>query len=459
DFKTEYRLAKTVTLEGDRCSVIIKPAVFSDGSTLTPEDVVFSYKKAIASKTSYKYALEDVKSVKITGSDSLVFELSKKDPFFVSVLDFPILKKGSDQLKNSDNKPLPPIGTGRYILADDLLSLNCNKNYFAGTVGLPKIGLVDSPDDESNYQNAEAGIIDYYYSDLSSTLYPKMKGKTVSVNLSNIVFLGVNKKNRYLSKDLFLQSVSSVIDRTDICVSSYYGNATPALSPYPSCFEPAKDYQNLQASPNIESAKQNFTKMGYTKKGADGYYLNGDRTVSVTLAVNQENSVRVAAAEKIAASLSAFGIKCTLIKEPYATYNARIQSGNYDLYLGEIRLLNNMDITKLLGMVKQPTSSTATTSSNQKNVTSKTAASKTSNTSSVSSKEQKTDNALTCNQAITKFYKGEITLGDLVTVCNSELPVIPICHRKGLVSYSENVNANLAPSASDLFYGFENIRN
>lgn len=450
DYTVQFSLARSVTLEEDRCSVVLKQVSFSDGSALTPDDVVFSYKKALSSTTSYKYALEDVKSVKVTGSDSLMFELSKKDPYFVSVLDFPILKKGSDTLKNSDNKPLPPIGTGRYILSEDLSKLNYNKNYFAGTVSLKEIGLVDSPDEESNYQNAEAGIIDYYYSDLSTAHYPKMKGKTVSVNLNNLVFLGVNKNNSYLSKVLFLQSVSSIIDRTDICVSSYYGNASPALSPYPSFFAPAKDYQNLLASPNLDSARQNFEKMGYTKKDSDRYYLNGSRTVSVTLLVNSDNGVRVAAAENIAKSLENFGIKCTLIKEKYSVYTSRVSSGNYDLYLGEVRLLNNMDISKLTGMVKGESTGSSTVSSNT---------SKTQNTQNgdKTDTEAQANNTLSVSQAVSKFYKGEITLGDLITVCNSDLFVIPVCHRKGLVSYSQNVNTVFAPSASDLFYGFENI--
>ena len=447
EYKSEYCLAQSVTLEGDRCSVVLKSVKFSDGSQLTPDDVEFSYKKAMGSTTTYKYALEDVKSVKVTGENTLVFELSKNDPYFVSVLDFPILKKGSDTLKNSDNKPLPPIGTGRYILSEDLSQLICNKNYFGGSVGLSKIGLVDSPDEESNYQNAEAGIIDYYYSDLSTAHYPKMKGNTVSVNLSNLVFLGVNKNRRYLSQVLFLQSVSSIVDRTDICKSSYYGNATPALSPYPEYFEPAKDYQNLLATPNLDSAKQNFEKMGYTQKDADGYYKSGDRVVAISLLVNSDNSVRVAAAQNIAAALKNFGIKCTVVQESYAAYTSRIASGNYDLYLGEVRLLNNMDISKLLGMVKGVAESTDKTSS----TSSKT------DSSQEGSAKQETNNAITVSQAVTKFYKGSITLGDLITVCNSDLFVIPVCHRKGLVSYSQSVKATLAPSASDLFYGFENI--
>ncbi len=451
EYKSEYCLAQSVTLEGDRCSVVLKTVKFSDGSALTPDDVVFSYKKAMSSTTTYKYALEDVKSVKITGDNSLVFELSKKDPYFVSVLDFPILKKGSDALKNSDNKPLPPIGTGRYILSEDLSGLICNKNYFAGKVGLSKIGLVDSPDEESNYQNAEAGIIDYYYSDLSTAHYPKMKGNTVSVNLSNLVFLGVNKNRRYLSQVLFLQSISSILDRSDICKSSYYGNASPALSPYPSYFAPAKDYQNLLATPNLESAEQNFEKMGYTKKDGEDYYQSGDRVVSVSLLVNSDNSVRVAAAQNIAAALNGFGVKCTVIQEKYPVYTSKISSGNYDLYLGEVRILNNMDISKLLGMVKSNAEKTGNTSSNS----SKTA--KTDSAKEGSVKQENTDHAITVPQAITKFYKGEITLGDLITVCNSDLFIIPVCHRKGLVSYSQSVNATLAPSASDLFYGFENI--
>lgn len=46
----------------------------------------------------------------------MVIKLGRADPYFANVLDFPIIKRNSDKITDSDGVTHPPIGCGRLSL-------------------------------------------------------------------------------------------------------------------------------------------------------------------------------------------------------------------------------------------------------------------------------------------------------------------------------------------------------
>ncbi len=445
EFNPVKVLAKSVSIEDKICTVVLKSVKFTDGSTVTADDVVFSFEKAKKSSSVYAYSLKNAASISKVNDTTVTINLTKSDPFFENVLDFPILKKDSDQLKNSDNKALPPIGVGRYLFNSGYNALVANKSYHAGAPKISQIGLIDSPDEEADYHNIEIGSVDYYYSDLSSGSFPKMNGQKVEVNLNNLVFLGINFNSRYLSNMSVRQAISAAIDRTKIAKNSYFSNATPSSGPFTSVWAKAKDYQSIPLTANNEIAASNLKNAEIVDKNQQGKFIKNNKTINFSILVNDDNSVRVSAAELIAKQLNDFGFTVTVEKVSRKTYDARIAAKNYDMYIGEIRISNNMDLTELITMIEQygylPTSEV--TVNENKN-------------ESENNEGNSTVRTVSTKTAIKEFYNGTYSLGDMLNVFNSELPIIPICHRKGLAMYSDSIKNPFTPSVSDLFYRFEN---
>ena len=114
DFSTELALAESVEINEKECTVKLRDASFSDASKVKSSDVVFSYQLALKSD-GYSYLFYNVESVSATDDLTIIFSLKSHDPFFASLLTFPILKEGSDELKNEDNVELSPIGSGRFV--------------------------------------------------------------------------------------------------------------------------------------------------------------------------------------------------------------------------------------------------------------------------------------------------------------------------------------------------------
>ena len=69
---------------------------------------------------------------------------------------------------------------------------------------------------------------------------------------------------------------------------------------------------------------------------------------TLTLLVNSENTARVAAAERIAGQLRSTGLKITLEKLAFEDYTLALEQGQFDLYLGEVVLTADFDLSPLL---------------------------------------------------------------------------------------------------------------
>lgn len=464
-YEIEYRLAESVNIKDNICTVKLIDAKFSDGSTVTADDVVFSFNKAKKSTTTrHSAALKYAASASSKDKTTVIINLKRNDPYFANLLTFPILKKGSDELKDTDNQALVPIGAGRYVFNNQTATLNLNPRYYGAVSVIKNIKTVDCPDNESVNQAINAGMVDHYFSDLSGNTIPKMNGNTIPVSQNRIVFLGINPKNTQLSNSLFRQAISSAINRVDICNTAYYGNATPALGPVPTIWKPAEGLLSIQEDANFNISKNNIELAGFTKKDNEGFYLlKNNAPITFTLLINSNNNSRLSAANLISKSLASVGIKIKINSVSEKQYYALLRSGSYDLYLGEIRYEDNMDISGIVALNSASTLLPSNRLDDDKNTTSKEASSvaSSSNTSNSSLIEEiitPGEITLTTIDAYKGFYNGNYTLQDLITAFNAELPIIPICFKNGMVIYSDRFGNGITPSRTELFHGIQFLK-
>ncbi len=447
EFEPVYSLAKSVVTKGKKCTVKIRNAKFSDGSSVTADDIVYSCKLALKAKNSYSAKLYEVKSVSASDSKTVVFTLKKADRYFINLLDFPIIKIGSDKKTDSDSVIQPPIGCGRYKVSKDKLSLVINSKYFGEKGSIKKIKLINAPDSESVSHYAQIGAADMYYSDISDGNILRISGKKYNVNLNNLVYIGFNHNNSILSKSTFRHAVSSGIDRNAICRDSYYNNAIAATGFFNPVWKLTSSVQNIQINANQQITVENLEKIGYNRLDSRGLRVNSSGNgLNFTLLVNSENRIRVSAAQKIAENLSAYGIKINIVEKKFSAYKKALKKGDFDMYIGEVKITDNMDLSSLIDddgsaafghMIKEKSSS-------RKNADNK---SKTKKKTATSYKN--------CQKVINGFYKGKNNITDIATVLQSEMPIVPVCYRTGVLFCNDNIeNINLF-SASDIYFSVE----
>lgn len=434
DFNAVNILAAVTELVGDTCTVTLETAYFSDGSMLTADDVVYSFNLAKSSTGSYKAMLSEVVSAEARDGSSVIFKFQKADPNAVNLLTFPIIKIGTDQLKNEDNVYLPPVGCGRYTLNADHTGLVSNKNWHGGAVNIGEINLINAPDKESLAHSVEIGAIDYYYTDLSDCNIIRMSGERVNVALNNLVYIGINMNLDYLNNSYMRHAISAAINRNAVCEQGYYNNALPASGLFNPKWNAVSGIQTIENSANQKIAIENLDEIGYNSKDDNGYYINSaGKTLALTLLVNSENAFRLNAAKLIAAQLGAVGIKLNVKAVSYAEYTELLAAGQFELYIAEVNITDNMDISPLVTEggavaygIKKSTDGDAT-------------------------------ETMALSNVISAYYSGTGNVTDVAVTAISEMPVIPVCYRMGVLFCSEKIEANNAASADDIFFGFENI--
>ena len=438
NFETVYALASTVTTEGTTCTVTLRNATFSDGSTVTSDDVVYSFNLAKDSER-FKDVFYEVTSAVAADPSHIVFTLNCADPYFEKLLYFPIIKAGSDTLKNEDNVELPPIGSGRYVFNEKEATLTKNESHYISGGTIKKINLINAPDYESMAHYVEVGATDIYFAEMNDDRIIRMSSKKVSVNRNNLIYLGINHNYGPLKTDEVRFAISAAISRQDIATKAFYTNATAATGFFHPSFDAVSEYQSINPASDKKISVENLANIGYNRLNDERYYENNNgKILEFTLLVNRDSASKLAAANLIAEQLADAGIKITVNALSHDGYFAALQNGHFQLYLGEVKLLPNMDIRSLVkaggsaayGMIT-PTVHTEADGT------------------------QYYDNETSYVSVLNGFYEGNNTVIDVASALQSSMPVIPLIYRNSLVFYSNDIEDVFNPSYSDIFISID----
>lgn len=344
-YRPENRLATDITMsDTGLCAVSFDgSARFSDGSPLTAQDIIYSYECARASGSDWSAMLRNVASVSENGG-KLHFQLVSHDADFPSLLSFPIIKDGAIDEET-------PAGIGRYQLSGEWekgLTLTANPNYRGETPSLTTIQLTQSSDPDALAFSLKTGEINVAYSDLSTQGVVSISPSSVPVTLNNMVYLGVNASHTVLSKASFRRALSVALGRDEVVAKAYATKARVSSYPFNPDFYRMREVE-LGSQGGVSEAEQLLDGLGYSQKDEGGNRLRGGVPLTLSLLVNSENSARMTAAELITAQLAQLGITVQVVAKPFEQYRASIVAGEYDLYIGEMRMAANMDFTPLLG--------------------------------------------------------------------------------------------------------------
>ena len=414
DFTVKNLIAEKIENNGTECTVTIKDNLkFSDDTPITDADVVASFNIA-KNSTYYSQRLKNASKCTVKGG-KIIFTLKMADKHFAKNLTFPIIKSGS-------SKSIA-VGSGRYMLSDeDSKKLVINANNTRKNTKIETISLVDITKYSSLPSMIKIGSVNFVYGDFTQSInVPSAKSSSVIRN--DLVYLGVNSNNIYLSNKDFRKAVSLCINRDNILTDAYVGAGRAAASP----FNPkAIDLNNGTfkiSSYDISAANELFTICSLIEKDENGFFKgNEEEAVSLRLLVNKDNSARLRAANSIKISLEKVGIKVNLIEENAENYKTKIVSGDYDLFIGEVILTADNNISSLL-------SQGALNGCNDEGGTLK---------------------------SYYSFLANEISLDDFLRTFDLNTPFIPLVYKNSKSIYSASLSGNSECTEYDVFAQMEN---
>ena len=194
-------------------------------------------------------------------------------------------------------------------------------------------------------------------------------------------------------------------------------------------------------------------EIGYNKLDTSGYRSNSaGKGLDFSLLINSENVSQQEAAKLIVSQLREVGIRITVRALPYQQYVDALSSGSFQLYLAEVKINNNFDISQLIlpggscayGIPGTASDVTDTDETGDEN----------GDENSDENGEVIYSNDL--SELVRRYRNGTVTLSEVVSAVGAQLPVIPLCYRSGVLFYSNDIGEIKAASADDLFMSLEN---
>ena len=329
---SEDGLTWTFRLRQDAC--------FSDGSPLTAAQVVSSLETARASAL-YAPRFTDIASVAAAAlGPKSVAHGQPEDP-------------GPARLVNTIEKETGgvPLGTGAYVLTGggESWSLTANPHrQQEGTLPLDSIPLRAIQEADDLIRAFDTRDVTLVSTDLTGTNSLGFSGSfdTVDYPTSVMLYVGFNTASGPCASAAVRQALLRSFDRAAAATVSLSRHAQAAALPAsPAC----SLYEETLADGlayDAGAAAELLTGAGYTR--SDGVWQRRGVPLSLTFAVPANNPHRLAAAELLAASLTDAGIPAELEALPWDDYIRALEAGDFDLYLGEVRLTGDFDLTALL---------------------------------------------------------------------------------------------------------------
>jgi len=315
------------------CTLTLREAAaFSDGTPLTARDAAETLERARVSER-YAYRLRNVASVTANRAGEVVITLTTPNQGLPALLDMPIVKRGTEDW------PVP-VGTGPYLFSseggEDILQARGDW-WQNRAVPVERIPLVQAKDWETGLYHFNSGRVEL----LTASPTPELvngKAEITGQPTAVMAFIGFNTaEGRLFASPVLRAQFSRGIDRETLVRTQLVGLALPAqfpvspLSPlYPKELE--RTYSEEETAAALQSAGQ-------------GTGVDRD----LVMLVCEGDVFRSASARYIAEKLSLLDWKITITEQPWETYLASLQAGEFDLYFGEVRLTADWDLTDLVG--------------------------------------------------------------------------------------------------------------
>lgn len=333
-FQPEPLLCDKFSVSEDSTSYLIKlreEARFSDGSPVTANDVVTSL-RAASNSAYYGSRFHFVRSFTAYNETTVKIDLYTPYETLPLLLDVPICKEGTEKDKR-------PVGSGPYRLLSSKQYLYRVEDWWqdgSTAVNDKYIRLQAAQTPIAVRDSFEFGTTNLVLADPNSaaSVGYRCDYELWNCNTTAMQYLGFNTARGIFSNASLRSRVTWLIDRETICAQIYHGFAYPA---------------SLPCSPQ---------SMLYDKEIAERYAYDPNSFAQwrreTTLDVNAKAEIlvwsadysRVELANFIAGTLTTYGIQTEVTAVDYTAYKRRLKNGEFDLFLGEVRLSNDFDLTE-----------------------------------------------------------------------------------------------------------------
>ena len=337
----ENRLALSIETTDTQVVINLRGGCyFADGTPIGIEDVAACFRAAQESVV-YGGRFTHVADLAVV-ENSLVLTLSAPDSLFAYLCDIPIMKAAEVAEKQ-------PTASGRYTYGEENTLVKNSRSAFSES-GPTTIRLSAVNSYDEMVSGLAVGNLNLY-SAASDGSGSAGSGKESYYKTNQLVYLGVNSQSEkaILNQSAGRALLSSLIDRRLLAEKGYYSRAYPATGAINSFYPCVNSQQVILAEEDSSRLDEVMTALGY-HRNEEGLWctFEKDREVPLTLTLleNGGSTYKEYASALVAEQLLAQGITVNIVRaESFESYKQSAQFGDFELYIGEVKLYNNINLS------------------------------------------------------------------------------------------------------------------
>ncbi len=351
---------RTVSADGRTITVTLKSGVkWHDGTSLTADDVAYTVSAIKSTGGYYSRMTQNIASCKRVSENTVQFTLIKPEVDYAAMLCFPIIKNDTS-LKVSED--YIPVGTGPYKYAGrtktDTVLFEDNPDWHKGWVNIAAISVVSVSDKEKALSMFEMGETDIVTDDvIDFAEYTPRGGVTILEYTTNdLVYVGINFNNRLFWGENTRRALAAAVNKSEIATSVIYKRGVEVDVPInPSSYYYYDTAERFPAKP--QTAEENFAADGWVM-GDDGILereaQKGTEKLKFEILANADDTENTAVAEVIAEYYKSYGVDATVDACEEQEYKSKISSKDFDLFIGEMTIPENMNPSELVASGENP---------------------------------------------------------------------------------------------------------
>ncbi|MBQ8525633.1 MAG: ABC transporter substrate-binding protein [Clostridia bacterium] len=417
---------------------------FHDGSKFDSEDVIATFNYIREFPTPYSKMFENVLSYSAIDSSTVSLELISPQHDFVNNLDFPILPAGlAKESFVSENPDFVPVGTGKFKYENQIRNkyMTCSKaeNIHDGKeVYIEQVQVKFLHNSQDIFHAFDAGEIDMFTTNGSNWgEFSFTSGvKSYESGSPRYTYLGINVKNPHLQDAALRRDMNRIINKKAMVEAVIFSHATPAELPIISTAYYNKQKESSQGESAVNTLQTQLPineediLEAPVEKNPDFNKYN----ISLYLLYNSESKEKLRAAQHLKKCMEPYGITLELQGVGFEDYKTRIFEENYDLYIGETIMNNNMNIDFMFNSLQKSEQNLCNFTNDQFDTL----------LNNIDMMAPESENSEIAYRNFTEYF-------------TQNMPQIPLFHTNTAIFVSNRIKGGTAPSMSFFYSNIEDF--
>ncbi len=315
--------------------------VFHDGTPLTAEDIVYTYRTILDPALGARYRTLYTPIARVEALDPYTVQFVLTAPYapLLSYLDLGIVPKHLAETGEWDLSQ-KPVGSGPFAFVGwdkgSKITLVRNDRYWGTQPKVEGLEFVLVPDNTARAQALEAGDLDLIQVPLSPSDVVRLQSdpRFITVNVPGLEFtyLNFNTARGPLADPGVRRALSMLVDQVTIARTIYQNTQSPATSILiPSVWGYTEDVTQPKYDPTAAVALLN--SLGWTDTNRDGFLDKGGQPLKVILSTHSEDPNRVEIVEYLQYVFTTAGVQASVSITDWPALTAKRASGDYEVFV------------------------------------------------------------------------------------------------------------------------------